>query len=43
MLLPLSLLSAILLTGVQASNVLTLGAGNFSEVVGKGKPGFVEL
>lgn len=39
----LSLLFAGLLAGVSASNVLELVPDNFDSVVGKGKPGLVEL
>jgi protein disulfide-isomerase A6 len=38
-----SLFAAALLAGVQASNVLDLVPGNFDTVIGKGKPGLVEL
>ena len=43
MLLSLSLVTSLLLAGAEASNVLTLTPGNFSDVVGTGKPGLVEL
>lgn len=37
------LFAAALLVGVQASNVLDLTPKNFDSVIGKGKPGLVEL
>jgi hypothetical protein len=43
MLISLSLISAVLLAGASASNVLDLTPGNFDQVIGKGKPGLVEL
>ena len=39
----LSLLFTGFLAGVSASNVLDLGSDNFDSVIGKGKPGLVEL
>jgi len=41
--LSLSLFAAVLLAGVQASNVIDLTPENFDNVVGKGKPGLVEF
>lgn len=38
-----SLLVAALVAGVSASNVLELNPDNWDDVVGKGKPGLVEL
>jgi protein disulfide-isomerase A6 len=43
MLISLSFVAAALLTGAGASNVLDLGPDNFDSVIGKGKPGLVEL
>lgn len=41
--LSISLFAAALLSGVSASNVIDLVPTNFDEVIGKGKPGLVEL
>jgi protein disulfide-isomerase A6 len=38
-----SVFVAALLAGAQASNVLDLVPSNFDKVIGKGKPGLVEL
>lgn len=38
-----SLFAAALLAGVQASNVIDLVPDNFDSLIGKGKPGLVEL
>ena len=38
-----SFFAAMLLAGAQASNVLDLVPDNFGDVIGKGKPGLVEL
>jgi protein disulfide-isomerase A6 len=43
MLFSLSFIAAILLTGTSASNVIDLTPDNFDKVIGKGKPGLVEL
>jgi protein disulfide-isomerase A6 len=43
MLTSLSFVAAVLLTGASASNVIDLNPGNFDQVIGKGKPGLVEL
>lgn len=43
MIVPLSLLSAFLISGAWASNVLELVPSNFDKEVGVGKPGLVEL
>jgi protein disulfide-isomerase A6 len=42
-LISLSLFATALFAGVQASNVIDLTPENFDKVVGKGKPGLVEL
>lgn len=38
-----SILSAALIAAVSATNVIELNAENFDGIVGKGKPGLVEL
>lgn len=43
MLFSLSFVVAALLTGASASNVVDLTPDNFDKVIGKGKPGLVEL
>ena len=39
----ISLLVASVIAGVSASNVIDLSPDNWDQIVGKGKPGLVEL
>jgi len=43
MIISFSFIAAAILTGVGASNVIDLTPDNFDNVIGKGKPGLVEL
>ncbi|KAF8233197.1 disulfide isomerase [Tricholoma matsutake] len=43
MLISLSFIAAVFLTGASASNVIDLTPDNFDKVIGKGKPGLVEF